>query len=321
MPVDVCELPGSPVIRYSGSGGVFAAERRLKVAWTDIDAFVAELLPISTTTGSQVSQVLGAEFPYITGLYVDDFEIAPFYANKDRITNSVVPVEYADALFTVKYSAPPFFAEGGTFPQPVETDPVTFLEHKTTSGGQLLSLEASAGYWKYIHRSTVDTDPSPTAEEYLEIVHASVPEGTSLPVLVTTSQHSVHWPRVPRPNWPNLNNYKGHVNESVFYLGGYPYQPETLMYLNYDREDKVMSNRFPVHDLTLHFEGKEVRNPDPTINDENGVPIRVDELGGHNHYWNKAVGAWMKVATGVSGGVATKSPFPKADFNLLFQAG
>ena len=290
MPVTVYELPGSP--RGSFQNGRMTATRELKVAWSDIEAYMAELMPATTVVGSTVSQYPGAAFPYIAGLYVESFTWEPFWGKDDRITNECsIPVQYDSVRFTVNYAVPnyPVTQEQAAEQQ----DPVPFLEHAITSGGQLLDI-AAPNDWRFQVSTALVGDDVPVA------------------VMVGTTQHSVHWPRVVQPNWPNLDNFCGHVNEETFYLGGKEYPAETLLYINYDRRDVVMTNGTTSHDLTLHFEGKRVKNSAASVSEG------YDEYGGHNHFWDKDAAAWAKV---YRSGATSTHPFPKAAFNDLFKAG
>lgn len=295
MAVDnICDLPGSPKFHYTTNGGI-TATRVVQCPWVSWRDYATELAPLTIVIGTEVVQKPGATLPHLPSLRVTAFDMEPYYGERDAITTEEddlsqedEPFAYKFAKFTISYGAP-------TAPQSVEDaegiDPVPFLEHRLTSGGQLLDVAADS-QWKWnATGSLVDADAQ------------------KLSVMVATTQHSVFWPRVIQPNFPNLENFKGHVNNAAFTLRGYEYPAGTLMYLNYDLGETVLTDGSTAYNITLNFEGKRVHNQN--------VSGSFDEYGGHNHYWNKDFGAWDKV---VGADNAARSPFPTEDFLKLFEA-
>lgn len=288
----ICDLPGSPRIGFTVNGGIVAT-RTVLCPWVSWRTYATELAPATIVIGTQVVQKPGAQLPHLTSLRVTGFEMEPYYGQNDRISmdeddlsEPTEPFAYKNAKFTINYAVP-------TAPQSeaeaVDVDPVPFLEHHITSGGQLLSVTSDIWIWKV---GTVAPDSE-----------------TAVPRMIATTQHSVSWPRVINPHWPNLENFKAHVNEFPIKLRGYEYPAETLLYLNYDMGETVMTTGDRAYNLTLNFEGKRVRNE--------VIGSGYDEYGGHNHFWDKNTGKWDKL---VRFGNLTKHPYPKADFNDLFKA-
>lgn len=289
----VCEVNGTLEISYTVNGGL-TARRSMKCPWESWQAYATQLAPLTVVIGTAVVQKPPEPLPYLTALRVAGFRVAPFYGEKDRVTN---PEEVTDdtslsefefARFDIDYAIP-------TSPQTDDEalergDPVPFLEHRVTSGGQLIDVYDNVWIWK-TSTAVLDTDAQ------------------RVPVMVATTQHSVFWPRVIQPHYDNLENFHGHVNETAFKLRGHEYPAETLMYMNYDETEVLQSDGTSAVNLTLHFEGKRVKNQD--------FAGGYDEFGGHNHFYNKDTGKWDKIVRPTD---ADHSPHPKADFNDLFKA-
>jgi hypothetical protein len=292
----ICDLPGSPKISYTQNGGI-TATRTVKCPWVDWRDYADELAPATEVIGTVVTQKPGAPFPHLTTLRVTGFDIEPYFGPSDRITTDEddlsieeEPFAYKFAKFVIQYGAPtsPQSATGDNSSE--GRDPVPFLEHRITSGGQLLSMATESIWIWRVGTAPPDVD-------------------TPVPRMIATTQHDVSWPRVPEPNWPNLENFKGHVNEEPFTLRGYEYPAQTLLYLSYDMQQTVMTSGSIAYNLTLHFEGKLVKNE---VTDD-----IYDEYGGHNHFWDKNTGRWDKL---VLFNNLEKHPYPKANFNNLFIA-
>lgn len=289
MPVNAVDQIGSPQGGYDGNG--LYIRRRVLVAWSDIDNYSRELLPPSTVSGSTVNQSPGASLTGFSGFIVSSFSWEPRWGDSDRITNpqdcGTAAPSYEYALFNIEYRVPTFATTSGSAAS--RGDPVPFLQHRMTSGGDVLNLEQgdTNGRWYF-----------ETANEY-------VPSGVPIPKFVGTTQHDLQWPKVPKPNWPNLELFKGSVNDAPFKLRGYEYPAEQLLYLNYDSTEVVMTDGTVSYDLTMHFSAK-------------SVLVSTGVYGGHNHYWNGDLSRWERVVLDTD---PTVSPYPSNDFSQLFTAG
>lgn len=289
MPVNAVDQAGSPQGGFDGSG--LYIRRRVLVPWSDIDNYSRELLPPSTVSGSTINQFPGASLAGFTGFIVSSYSWEPYFGDSDRPTNpqdcGTAAPSYEFARFNIEYRIPSFpISSGGAASR---GDPVPFLQHRMTSGGDVLNLEQgdTNGRWFF-----------ETANEY-------VPEGVPIPKFVGTTQHDLHWPKVPKPNWPNLELFKGSVNDAPFKLRNYEYPAEQLLYLNYDSVEVVMTDGNVAYDLTIHFSAK-------------SVEVSPGVYGGHNHYWNGDLSRWERVVLDTD---STVSPYPRNNFANLFTAG
>ena len=322
MAVSFCELPGSPKATYNGK--TFGFTRTVRVAWADAYAFALELAPLTVVLGNQIVQVGGVSFPGFAAARVATFNWEPMHSGNDRITGGGTsmtvasnPAEYQWAKFTINYAVPEAAQDGDDV---AVDDPVAFLRHRITSGGQLLTVPSfEDDDYKWVWQ----TDDG---------IPVDVPEGTPIPVMVSTSSHSVTWPRVIQPNWRALEGLKGHVNDSAITLRGYPHDPETILYLNYDAQRDVLTDGTRAWEITIHFETKEVTANFAQWNKVTGAWEDATVVGGHNHFWREDSGSWRRVVTKASYDSVSPanasvydtdlvSPYPRADLTELFLAG
>lgn len=333
MTIESFELPGSPTFGQTPDGRM-TCQRILRVAWTDRGAFRHQLLPPSITFSTNPVQFLGAPCPYELNadgnplMFAESFSAEPEFGEKDAIVSPApgdyttdAPVFYANAKFIVDYEAPLFHIPGitqyadGTFdPDPssslnsiaftrqtVDTDPtydpVPFLIHSVTSGGQFLSVSAP-DFWEW------------------QITTIPVREGVPIPLTLGTVQHDVTWLRIPAFDsmglpipWDRWNHYKGTCNDATITLGGMKYKLEELLFINFDREDILMTNGQRAHNIRFHFEAKRV------VNNDDRVCEGYDQTGGHNHFWDDTASAFARIQDGTT---STISPYRTTDFVSLF---
>jgi len=188
---------------FSYQNGEYSIHREVHIAWSDATAYSLELAPASTPT----IQKLGAPFPGNTLFRVTGFNITPFQGEASNVTGNTNDVnDYEFALVTIDYGV-------------TNAD---FLTHNLSSAGQFITRMPGSGLkWK---------DGSKTS--------ANVSAGQFLP----STQHSLSWPRVLRPNWDALEGLKGTVNNAPFSLRGFAYPAETVLYMGYDCSQVVMAD-------------------------------------------------------------------------------
>lgn len=324
MAVSFCELPGSPKANFNGK--TFGFTRMLRVAGSDAYAFALELAPLTVVLGNQIVQVGGASFPDFPAARVSSFNWEPYYGDRTKIasatpttamTLSSSPAYYDYVKFNVNYAVPEASQDGD---DDADEDPVPFLRHRISSGGQLLTVPSS------------DDDDQKWVWQTDDGTPVDIPDDVPIPVMVSTSSHSVTWPRVIQPNWRALEGLKGHVNSAAMTLRNYPHAPETVLYLNYDAQRDVLADGTRAWEITIHFETKEVTASVAQWNKVSGSWEDVAVVGGHNHYWNDQTGNWRRVVTKASYDAVAPatadvydtdlvSPYPRADLTELFVAG
>jgi hypothetical protein len=268
MAVTTDELAGYPRGTFTESG--YTIERRVKIAWGDIDALAQELLPSTVVIGSQVVVSPPAEFPGNPLFHMSSFAWQPLASEQDSTAdtdaNGLLSPEYAQVTIIYKPMRMETSASG--------TDPVPLLKHDGRSSGQFTTMPTTG--WK-IQNAFGDTSPTLLASSL------SLPDDIPVGHYVSTGSHSILWNRVVQPPWQALEERKSVVNESPFMLRGYLYPVEAILFCGYDFSRSIQSDGgTDGWDITLHFETRIVPSADHMGPD--GYDANLD-TGGWNHVY------------------------------------
>mgnify|MGYP000446911663 CR=1 FL=1 len=297
MAVTTCEMAGSPSGGYDGNN--LQRKRKVRVAWSDIVSYEQELMPTSSVTGNQNTSGISASYPGFSGLRVTGFSWAPLAGDNSKTdeedTYGVMKYEYA--VFDITYGVPKgdTGSENPENQNPPDYDPVQLLTHSFESGGEVLTLPNTKLKW---------ADVSPD-----RLLSEEAKPG----IFVPTTQHSLTWPKVKRPNWTALLGYAGTINDAPFTLRGYLYPAGTLLYLGFSGEQEVMSDGVRAWKLGLKFAVKYITSnlPLPRIGQD-----QVTEVG-WNYFVDEVTSRWQRVV-----GVDSGNPVYGANSFLdLFVAG
>jgi hypothetical protein len=281
------ELSGSPKFEIQGTGST--AERRGLVAWTDLDALMAEVFPI-TTVGDLSGELVGAPFPGRPYLCAESIQIQPF---GDRITGPDTSQDfdtttgYEKATVIVRYGTP----KAPTTQSQNDGDPIPFLKHRWTIGGEILSLPDSGLEWAF-------------SEEV-------VPENVNAGLFVPTIEHEITLPRVLQPPFDVIRDRVGTVNDATVTFSTGTIQPETLLFLGAQLERVVMSDGERAWQLIYRFSERRVFPQDQDV-DSVG-------FGGWNHFWlgGNSDGGWYRLQRKNSSG-SDHDLFRQTSFPELF---
>lgn len=291
MAVAFDELAGSPFGGYQD--GRTTINRRVVVAWADIDTYIAELVPPSIAAGGTNVTNEGAAYPENPLYRVSSYNWSPFNGESAAITGATVNGvnTYSQALFEIVYTVPQYASGGSESPEAheLEFDPVPLLAHSFESGGQFLQTPKTNLVWND------GTTP----------VNEDVPVGQFVP----TTQHVIDYPHVVNPNWESLEKQKGTVNNATFSLRGYAYPEGTLLYLGYSGVQEVMSDGAKAWKLQLKFEAKDMSFYSEFFK---GV-IAV----GHNHFYDPDTKYFRLIYKKDT----DENLYAKTDFTQLFAAG
>ena len=228
---------------------------RLENGSTDIDDFIREYKPTTVLTGNSIQQSPGKAYPTNNLLRVRTVRLAP-------VSGAVIVGDasginlYNEILATVNYQIPPFAIDEQDAQE--QGDPVAFLKHSGSGGGEFLKLPSAGLEWA--------TGTEPVSEE------------ANAGIFVGFTKHSVQWPQVINPPWDKLESLKGRVNDAAFKLRNYEYPAETLLYESHSFSQEVMTDGITLArrawNITLHFTSKQVPS------EEDG-----ETVGGFNHFW------------------------------------
>ena len=303
------EESGSPRITHTSTGA--EAQRFGIVSWTDIDALIAEVFPPTVNAGITIEQGAGIAFPGKDFLRADSLDFVPHFGEVDPITGpdttqdfDTLPT-YATALATINYTTQRFSQGEGE----QEEDPVSFLRHRWSIGGEFLttSNDASWAEWDLDDGILADEPPS---------------------VFIPTIEHEITWPRVTSPPFATIRDRIGKVNSAAGNFVTGIVAAETLAFIGAEIQREILSDGSRAWEVTYRFSEKRVvsMDEDPTLTG-NGPGV-----GGWNHFW-RTYGAPSDV--NVSGfyrvnianaptdalGIAFGKVYKLASFDELFQSG
>lgn len=304
MTVDFDEIQGSPKFDYGPDG--WTAVREGYTAWTDIDTFIAELLAPTITAGQTPIQGAPKSFPTNTNLRVANIHIEPELtsqtgpnANEDFETL----ISYQRAKWTIRYET-----QRGSFPNNEnealeEGDPVPFLSHRWSAGGEFLTLNNSGLEWS--------TDSGAVSED----VNAGL--------LIPTIEHQITWERVVRPPFNGIRATLGKVNEARGSFATGTIYKETLLFVGAELERQVMSDGKRAWKVAYRFSERAVEATDTGSDSIQAIvsgAVETTTIGGWNHFYRQLDGktGFYRLAKKLEGDVTDAFIYPLANFAALF---
>lgn len=285
------ELTGSPSFEVRPDGA--SAERCGLIAWNDLDVLIAEVFPPSEPGAGSLGQAAGAPFPGRPHLRAESIRIQPFgdrIVGPDTSQEFASFPEYAQGVLTIRYVTPK--AAQTEDESEGEGDPVPFLRHRWSVGGEFLSLPASGLEWA----------------ESSDVV----PEDINAGVFVPTIEHEILMPRVVAPPFSIIRDRVGTVNAASLAFSTGTIDPETLLFLGAEIEREVMSDGSRAWNMTYRFSERRVYPQDQN-------PATAG-FGGWNHCWlaGSADGGWFRLLRKNSSG-SDQNLFRKTSFDELFK--
>ncbi len=298
------EISGSPKIIRSSINA--EAERRGKIAWGDADALIAEVFPSTINAGIVVEQGAGISFPGKSFLHADRLEIVPFFDERQPQTGpnttqdfDTLPT-YLSALAIVSYTTQRFSTEDDE----QEEDPVPFLQHRWSAGGEFQHIGGESTLWELDDEQAADVEPS---------------------VFVPIIEHQITWSRIKRPPFATIRDRIGKVNDAVVNFKTGTIAIETLVFVGAELQRQVLSDGARAWEVTYRFSEKRVASmdEDPTLTGS-GTGI-----GGWNHFWrsydttdSNVPGFYRVILINASPiGDSLNSIYKQASFAELFQSG
>lgn len=295
------EISGSPKITLTSVRS--EAVRQGIIAWSDIDALIADVFPPTINAGIVVEQGAGVAFPGKDFLRADAIEFVAHFGDDDPIQGPDVTQDfdtlatYTSALATITYTT-------RRFAQEEDEDPVLFLRHRWSIGGEFLSIGGESAIWKLDSEVTADTEPA---------------------IFVPTIEHEITWPRVTSPPFTTIRDRFGKVNDAPFTFVTGTAATETLAFVGAEIQREVLSDGTRAWELTYRFSERRVvsLDEDPTLSGP------TPGVGGWNHYWrsfdttdSNVPGFYRVVLINASPvGEPFNSIYKQASFDELFQAG
>lgn len=260
------------------------------VPWDDLAAFAASIFPPSTIIGGSLFQYLGQAFPGWPNLRCTNLKITPL--NPGDIIDNQVPASYPVLDYTGESIKLPIYnfahvelTYENVKNQPTNPDdPVPYLTHRWSIGGEVLTLGRGGSVWDKLLYKTETVPVSPSDPEYRNWVGRQVDEDTKAHILIAQIEHEITWPRVIRPPFTAIRNCLSHVNAAnmSFITGQCP--TETLLFPGAQVQTQVMSDGTFAMEMVYRFSEKRV------------FAMDQDAPGGWNHFFYQ--GASNRVGVG-----------------------
>lgn len=296
------EISGSPKRIHTSVNA--EAVRFGIIAWADIDALIAQVLPSTINAGIVVEQGAGIAFPGVGFLRADSMEFVPHFDEDDPQTGpdtnqdfDTLPT-YLNALATINYTTQRFATEEQ------EEDPVLFLTHRWSIGGEFLGIGGESVLWDLDNEQAADVEPA---------------------VFVPTIEHEITWTHVENPPFSIIRDRIGKVNDAALTFKTGTITTETLAFVGAELQRQVLSDGVRAWEVTYRFSERRVVSLDEDADLSGPSP----GVGGWNHFWrsfdtaDSNVSGFYRVVlnNAESKSNTINSIYKHASFDELFQPG
>lgn len=285
MPVARVLCGGYPRFNFTPRSGSITWKWRIN--WSDVSAFLYEIFPASTNTSIYQSE---AE-PLSQKLFASSVEIEPIGGEGARFSTGIAG-DYTSsnlyqngAIATVTYSTPESnLSDSGNNPSSNGDDPVPFLSHSWSCGGEYVTFDSEAElHWAEINTSGVVTNTSDTAR--------GVEAGFPIPLI----EHQIKWSKVRQPPFSKIRERIGLINSDPIVLrttGSLrPIFPECLLFIGAELQQDVFANGSKGWEVTFRF-SERVINGESIHQPSSNLTYAGIEYGGWNHFFDAKKGAF-----------------------------
>ena len=283
MPVARVLCAGYPRFNFTPRSG--SVTWKWRINWNDVSPFLYEVFPASTNTSIYQSE---AE-PLSQKLFASSVEIEPLGGESARISTGLSGNYLSSSLYqngaiaTVTYSSPESnLTDSGGSPSTNGDDPVPFLSHSWSIGGEYVNFddEASLLWGQYAGGSTT---PTPTADSA-----KGVDAGFPIPLI----EHQIKWSKVKKPPFSKIRERIGLVNSDPITLRTTntvrPIFPQCLLFLGAELQQDVFANGDKGWEVTYRFSERIIADP----NVKGGAELSYGGTlyGGWNHFFDTKSG-------------------------------
>lgn len=255
MPVARVPVGGYPRFNFTPRSGSITWKWRIN--WSDVSAFLYEIFPASTNTSIYQSE---AE-PLSQKLFASSVEIEPLGGDAARFSTGIngdythSNLYQNGAVATVTYSTPESnLSDGGHNPNSNGNDPVPFLSHSWSCGGEYVNFDDQAKLtWGTFAGGANGVDvlsSSPTASnDSAKGVEAGFP--------ISTIEHQIRWSKVKKPPFEIIRDRVGCVNSDVIWLrttgNKRPILPECMYFAGVELSQDVFADGSKGWEMTYRF--------------------------------------------------------------------
>lgn len=283
MPVARVPVGGYPRFNFTPRSGSITWKWRIN--WSDVSAFLYEIFPASTNTSIYQSE---AE-PLSQKLFASSVEIEPLGGDAARFSTGIngdythSNLYQNGAVATVTYSTPESnLSDSGNNPNSNGNDPVPFLSHSWSCGGEYVNFDSEAELsWGAYDATGVLFDSGDTAK--------GVEAGFPVPLI----EHQIRWSKVKKPSFSAIRDRIGLVNSDPITLrttgNTRPILPECLLFIGAELQQDVFADGGKGWEVTYRFSER-------VINEQNiylsALSYGDISYGGWNHFFDAKKGGF-----------------------------
>ena len=244
-------MPVSRDIETNISGQVTATTANVRIQetidWGDVPARLSEIFGPTTSSG-----VVATELDPLFGLW--RAQSVDFKPKSKKMTDTVagasagdptMPLfEYADLTITYSTLEQESPTSQSDADQDGEGDPVPFLTHNWSIGGDFITMDDTEMFWS----------------------QGGSAKGTGIAAnkIIPSIEHSINWKRVLNPPFAQIRNCMGKINSKKMTFSTGIIWPETLLFNGAEMSRDIMSDGTRAWDVTYRFSERRI---DCTLND------------------------------------------------------
>lgn len=255
MPVARVPVGGYPRFNFTPRSGSITWKWRIN--WSDVSAFLYEIFPASTNTSIYQSE---AE-PLSQKLFASSVEIEPLGGDAARFSTGIngdythSNLYQNGAVATVTYSTPESnLSDSGNNPNSNGNDPVPFLSHSWSCGGEYINFDDQAKLrWGTFEVPLYGVDQLSSYPTPSNDAARGVEAGFAIP----TIEHQIRWSKVKNPPFEVIRECVGCVNSDPIWLrttgNKRPILPECLMFVGAELSQDVFADGSKGWEMTYRF--------------------------------------------------------------------
>lgn len=254
MPVARVPVSGYPRFNFTPRSGSITWKWRIN--WADITPFLYEIFPASTSTSIFQSE---AE-PLSKKLYASSVDIEALGGEQARFSTGLAG-DYTStnlyqngAIATVTYSTPEsnLTDTGSSNPNTNGDDPVPFLSHSWSCGGEYINFDDEAKItWGTFEDNGVNSLRT------VPVVSNDTAKGVEAGFAIPTIEHQIKWSKVKKPPFEVIRDRIGCINSDNIWLrttgSKRPVLPQCLMFIGAELSQDVFADGSKGWEMTYRF--------------------------------------------------------------------
>ncbi len=254
MPVPRRLMGGYPRFNFTPRSGSITWKWRIN--WSDITPFLYEIFPASTNTSIYQSE---AE-PLSKKLFASSVEIEPLGGESAPFSVGISGSYTSSSLYmngavaTVTYSTPESnLTDSGNNPNSNGNDPVPFLSHSWSCGGEYVNFDDQAK----LSWGTFSPGLNVASRVSLPTASGDTARGTDAGFPISIIEHQVRWSKVKNPPFHTIRECCGCVNLDPIWLrttgNRRPVLPECMMFIGAEISQDVFADGTKGWEMTYRF--------------------------------------------------------------------